>query len=104
LLPGAAADFGQLLSGAEPVPGNHARAQLVLAGQAGHPNHKKLIEVVEENGQELETLQKRVGLIGGLGQNFAVEFQPVEFPVEQQFPRAGPFQIQGFLGRIDTVC
>lgn len=83
-MPGPAAHGLQLLQGAEPVYGPAFHPQLILPGQAGHPDHEEFIEVAVKNGQESDSLQKRVAPVGRLLQYLAVELQPVQLPVEKQ--------------------
>ena len=62
--------------------GQHARFQ--LTPQAGHPDHEEFVEVVGEDRQELDALEKRMPVVESLLQYPAVELHPANLAVGEQ--------------------
>ena len=59
----------------------HRRGGAELTPKPGDPDHKKLIQVAEKDGEEFDPFEQRIAQIEGFGQNPAVEFEPGKFPV-----------------------
>ena len=80
----ALADDRQFLLGAEPVERRLLDAGAELLEDRRHPDHEELVEVGGGDGQELDPLEQRVGVVLGLGEHPAVELEPAQLAVDVQ--------------------
>jgi len=76
-------DLFQLFGRRQPVIGKVGDLGALLAAQSGHADHEKLVEIVGGDGQEPDTLKKRVVVVHRLFENPQIELQPGQFPVHE---------------------
>jgi len=77
------AQLAQLLRGGTPVGAGRGQAGGQLVLEARHPHLEELVEVLAEDGEELDALEDRGGRVLGQGQHPGVEGQPRLLPVEE---------------------
>jgi hypothetical protein len=53
-------------------------------GQAAHANHEKFVGVGRGDGQKLQPFQRRNGSVARLFQHAEVEFNPAQFPIQEE--------------------
>ena len=78
----ALARGGELLLGGPAVGRAGGLAGLDLLAQPGDADLEELVEVVREDGQELDPLEQRIALVAGLEQDAGVELEPRQLAVE----------------------
>ena len=91
--------------GLRPGRGGDSQSGGDPALQAGNPDHKELVQVGGEDGQEADPLQQVQGGILGQFQDTGVEGQPAQLPVQETVRAdvALRLQVRRELGDVDPV-
>ena len=54
-----------------------------LGGDSGEPDHAEFIQVVADDGNEIQPFEQRIAGIGGLIEHAGIEFGPADVPVDE---------------------
>ena len=80
---GSLPDFRERFSGRPSVGRADDQSGLVLAHQAGHPDHEELVEVRREVRAAARPLEQRERWIGCAGEDASVVVEPGKLPVQE---------------------
>ena len=86
--------FLNLPEWSESIQGQFSQTGTDLLFESSNALHEELIQIGTDNGDELESFQKRCALVLGLMQHAPVEFQPGQFTIE----------IPAVIGKIYLCC
>ncbi len=81
------ADQRQLFGRGQAVVRERLDAAAQLAADARDPDHEEFVEVIGRDRDEADPLEQRMGRIGGLQQDAAVELQPRQFAIDETLRR-----------------
>ncbi len=98
-------ELGEGLARSAAVGGGGLDTAEDVAFEQAHALHEELIEVACEDGEELDALEQREGLVGSLGKDAAVELKPGEVTVEEAgFDCCLWCVVSHGCGRLVSVC
>ena len=85
----------QLLGGGQALRTSGVDAFSHLRAEAGDAHHKKFVEIVGGDRQELQSLKQRVLAVGQFFKDAAVEVQPRQFAVNETIRTGGEIRTAG---------